>query len=104
MDKRESECQMGINCVSQQQRSFILNQEFQLSLVDILSEIDAEISRLEQAKQLLSDTPVKRGPGRPPTKGLAVAPNKERLPMSAAARRKIAAAQKARWAKAKKAK
>ena len=73
-----------------------------MSLVDILSEIDAEISRLEQAKQLLSDTPVKRGPGRPSTKGLAIAPKKGRAPMSAAARKKIAAAQKARWAKAKK--
>ena len=95
---------MGINLVSHKQSLFHTNQEFQLSLVDILSEIDAEISRLEQAKQLLSDTPVNRGPGRPPTKGLAVAPNKERLPMSAAARRKIAAAQKARWARAKKTK
>jgi len=74
-----------------------------LSLTVILSEIDAEISRLEQVKQLLSDTPAKRGPGRPDTKGLVAAPKKKRPPMSAAARAKIAAAQKARWAKSKKA-
>jgi hypothetical protein len=79
-------------------------QEFQLSLVDIISEIDAEIARLEQAKQLLSGTTPKRGPGRPPLKsGIKAAPKKKRFRMSPEARARIAAAQRARWAKAKKA-
>jgi hypothetical protein len=71
---------------------------------DIVVEIDAEISRLQQARALLSSTAttVKRKPGRPagasfPSKTKAV------HTMSAEARAKIAAAQKARWAKTKKA-
>jgi hypothetical protein len=71
---------------------------------DIILEIDAEISRLQQARTLLSgtDTTAKRKPGRPagariPSKTKAV------HSMSAEARAKIAAAQKARWAKTKKA-
>jgi hypothetical protein len=62
----------------------------------IVAEIDAEISRLQQAKQLLS------GPGRPRRSAtLAVAPKKRRT-LSVQARARIAAAQKARWAKVKK--
>ncbi len=34
-----------------------------MSIEAILSEIDAEITRLEQAKQLLAGVTVKRGPG-----------------------------------------
>jgi hypothetical protein len=71
---------------------------------DIVIEIDAEISRLQQARTLLSgpDTTVKRKPGRPagtrfPSKTKAV------HSMSTEARAKMAAAQKARWAKARKA-
>jgi hypothetical protein len=76
-----------------------------LSLEGILSEIDAEIARLQQARQLLSGTPVKRGPGRPRIlKGtVKPAPKKKRGRMSAEGRARIAAAQKARWAKVKKA-
>ncbi|MGA1984560.1 MAG: hypothetical protein ABSG84_19110 [Acidobacteriaceae bacterium] len=76
-----------------------------MSIEKIVAEIDAEITRLEQAKQLLSDvSDDKRRPGRP-RKGAAAsaAPVKKRRKMSAAARAKIAAAQKARWAKTKKA-
>jgi len=82
-----------------------------MNLDKILSEIDLEISRLQQAKQLLSEdsgapAKVKRGPGRPPAsstllKTASVTPR--RRTMSAAGRARIAAAQKARWAKAKKA-
>ena len=71
---------------------------------DIVLEIDAEISRLQQARTLLSgtDTTLKRKPGRPagtriPSKTKAV------HSMSTEARARIAAAQKARWAKTKKA-
>jgi hypothetical protein len=66
----------------------------------ILAAIDAEIQRLQHARTLLSgDTVVKRGPGRP--KGSSPVP--KRRPLSPEARAKIAAAQRARWAKAKKA-
>lgn len=77
-----------------------------MSIANILSDIDAEISRLEQAKQLLvGTTTVKRGPGRPPRNSVAVsvAPQKRaRRKLSAAGRARIAAAQKARWAKIRK--
>jgi hypothetical protein len=69
----------------------------------IVSEIDAEIARLEEAKLLLSGgTPGKRGPGRPRKTAGASTPAKKRRKLSAAARAKISAAQKARWAKVKK--
>jgi len=81
-----------------------------MNLDKILSEIDLEISRLQQAKRLLSENatvPSKRGPGRPPvtTAGAkaAKAISPRRGTMSAAGRARIAAAQKARWAKVKKA-
>jgi hypothetical protein len=62
----------------------------------ILAEIDAEIRRLEQVRAILTGKD-----GRPGTKALAPARKKRRL--SPEARARIAAAQKARWAKAKKA-
>ena len=71
---------------------------------DIIVEIDAEISRLQQARALLSDTNItaKRKPGRPA--GTSLPSNTKVIhTMSAAARAKIGAAQKARWAKARKA-
>ena len=78
-----------------------------MSLENIVSEIDAEIARLDQAKQLLSGavTP-KRGVGRPRGGSTFVrSPAKpKRRALSAAARAKISAAQKARWAKTKKTK
>ena len=82
-----------------------------MNIEDILSEIDAEISRLQQAKALLgegsSSGPVaKRKPGRPPlsaSQHSVAKPKTKRRMMSAEGRAKIAAAQKARWAKSKKA-
>ena len=75
-----------------------------MSIETIVSEIDAEIMRLEQAKQLLTGTATKRGPGRPRVNVTsAPAPKKKaRRKMSAAGRARIAAAQKARWAKLRK--
>lgn len=60
----------------------------------IIAKIDAEIDRLKQAKAILTD-PVTQSP-----RSGTVAPKRQ---LSAEARAKIAAAQKARWAKAKKA-
>lgn len=74
-----------------------------MSLESILAEIDTEIARLEQAKGLLTGTANKRGPGRPRSIASEAAPKKrKRSRMSAEGRAKIAAAQKARWAKARK--
>jgi hypothetical protein len=76
---------------------------------EIIEQIDAEISKLQQAKGLLLDTdsPIKRSPGRPKKKArvariLAVKPAKHGL--SPEGRARLVAAVKARWAKAKKAK
>ena len=85
---------------------------------DIILTIDAEISRLQQAKALLTDTssptPAKRKPGRPVAaswsgKATSSKPaefnvmSTKRRGMSDAGRARIAAAQKARWARSKKA-
>ncbi len=71
---------------------------------DIVIEVDAEISRLQQARTLLSgiDTAVKRKQGRPAGPSI---PRKAKAAhtMSAEGRAKIAAAQKARWAKTRRA-
>ena len=75
-----------------------------MNIETIISEIDAEIVRLEQAKRLLAGTTTKREPGRPRVNVTsAPAPKKKaRRKMSAAGRARIAAAQKARWAKLRK--
>ena len=70
----------------------------------IISEIDGEIARLNQVKELLQDAVGKRVPGRPRT-GTTNSPVTTtkigRRKMSADARARISAAQKARWAKVK---
>ncbi len=74
-----------------------------MNLNDIVSQIDAEISRLTQAKQALLGFSDSKSVGRP--RGTAVpAPvsaKPKKRKMSAAGRARIAAAQKARWAKVK---
>jgi hypothetical protein len=77
-----------------------------LDTESIIQQIDSEISRLEQAKAILSGSVVKRSPGRPKQtqsvlKTVAVEPTKR--VMSAEGRAKVAAAQKLRWAKSRKA-
>jgi hypothetical protein len=66
----------------------------------ILNSLDAEIQRLQRARDLLSDEPksAKRGAVRNRTA------RRKRRRMSAEARAKIAAAQKKRWAALKSAK
>ena len=72
---------------------------------EILSQIDTEIARLQEVKNILSGaitTKVKRGP-----KKARVAPTpitSKKRTISAEGRLRIAAAQKARWAKVKRAK
>ena len=71
----------------------------------ILSEIDAEIARLMQAKALLSlagTTAIKRKPGRPSKTAAIVVPvaqkEKKRKKMSAEGRERVRQAQIKRWA------
>ena len=70
---------------------------------EILRTIDQEIERLKHAKALLTGEAVKSRPGRPSTKVAEPASEPKKRIMSAAGRARIAAAQKARWAKSKKA-
>jgi hypothetical protein len=74
-----------------------------MDTAEILAEIDIEIQRLQHARTALNGTVVKRGPGRPKgsANGASSTAPKRRV-MSAAGRARIAAAQKTRWAKAKK--
>lgn len=65
---------------------------------EIISAIDTEIAKLQQARAILTTMPgsseVKRGPGRPKS---STTPPKKRT-MTAEGRAKIAEAQKKRWA------
>ena len=87
-----------------------------MNTTEIIIEIDAQISRLREAKALLAGTEItiKRNPGRPSRVNLSgkatnsipaksAAKPAARRTLSTEARAKIAAAQKARWAKTKKA-
>jgi hypothetical protein len=72
----------------------------------IIEHLDTEISRLQQAKAVLAGTDVRKGPGRPKasdavSKPVAFKPTKR--VMSEEGKKKIALAQKARWAKVRKA-
>jgi hypothetical protein len=68
-----------------------------METTQILAAIDAEIQRLRQAKVILS------GSTKSAAKRVAVSRAPKKRHLSPEARAKIAAAQKARWAKAKRA-
>jgi hypothetical protein len=77
----------------------------------LVAEIDAEIDRLQKVKALLTARTASPKRGRPPAKkpktlaasfGLGKNTVSRKRTMSAEGRARIAAAQKARWAKAKK--
>jgi AT hook motif len=72
----------------------------------VIAMINAEIAKLEKVRTLLAEAGAgaKRGRGRP-RKTEALAPSeklRKRPPLSAAARAKIAEAQRVRWAKQRK--
>jgi hypothetical protein len=69
-----------------------------MDLTRIVADIDAEVSRLQQVRRLLAGIPVAVSKGNGQT-GVALG-GRKRKKMSAAARAKISAAQKKRWAKA----
>lgn len=70
-----------------------------MAIESILSEIDAEIARLTQIRALLSSTGVsaKKTPGPKPKKA-AKPVGKKRRTLSPEARKRIADAQRKRWA------
>nr|WP_128915272.1 hypothetical protein [Granulicella sibirica] len=73
--------------------------------MNLIEEIDAEILRLQHARALLDESPVKRGPGRPRKSVVSTVKAKvqgKRL-MSPEGRARIAEAQKKRWAAKRKA-
>jgi hypothetical protein len=65
----------------------------------IIATIDEEIAKLQRARELLfpTDDPTKRKRGRPAKKATANAPRETRK-LSAAGRKRISDAMKARWA------
>jgi hypothetical protein len=67
---------------------------------EVLAALDTEIARLQRARNLLANASVPKRQGRPPASANRTAPKKRML--SAAARARIAEAQRQRWAKQKK--
>jgi hypothetical protein len=76
---------------------------FKMNIEQIIAELDAEIGRLKQVKALLGGataaTTAKTGPGRP--KSISTPAKKKKRNLTPEGRARIAAAVKARWAKAK---
>jgi hypothetical protein len=86
--------------------SFTMNIGGLMDTATIIGHLDAEISRLQQVRSLLTDGDVRKGPGRPKASGAIskpVAVKLTRRVLSAEGKKKIALAQKARWAKVRKA-
>lgn len=67
-----------------------------MNATELLSQIDSEISRLQEARNLLAGHGTSNGPKR-------ARPKKVKRVLSAEARERIAAAQRKRWAAQKKA-
>ena len=77
-----------------------------MDITNIIEQIDAQISKLQTAKALLTGAVAKNGPGRP-KKSVSVSipaePKSAKRVLSAEAKENIAAAQKKRWAKVRRA-
>lgn len=70
-----------------------------MQVSNILSEIDQEIGRLQQARALLAGEPIRKKPGRPKKSTNALTKRK----LTPDGRRRIAEAMKKRWALRRKA-
>lgn len=85
---------------------FIISESFGgiMDVSRLVQEIDAEISRLQQARALLSGDSARRGPGRPKSATVGAAPNRRRRKrrLSPEGRKRIADAMRKRWAERKK--
>jgi hypothetical protein len=74
-----------------------------MDTAEIISQIDAQIMRLQSVRALLTEAPLKKGPDRPKTTEPPVARKPKKRRLSAKGRAAISAAMKARWAKRRKA-
>jgi hypothetical protein len=77
-----------------------------MDIATIIEHLDTQISRLQQVRALLTDGDVRKGPGRPKANDAISKPVADKLTkrvMSAGGKKRIALAQKARWAKVRKA-
>jgi hypothetical protein len=72
-----------------------------MDTAEIIQAIDTEIARLEQARTLLNGNNTTTRRGRPVSSKPVTTLKPKRRKMSAEGRARIAAAQRARWAKAK---
>lgn len=77
----------------------ILSERINMDIQTIVTQLKQELARIDGAISALEGTG--RGPGRPPKGSRAVPAGGKRGPMSAAARARISAAMKQRWAKQK---
>jgi hypothetical protein len=73
-----------------------------VTTTEILAALDAEIARLQEARNALAGLSGAKRRGRPSASALASQTTNKKRALSAAAREKIAAAQRKRWAKQKK--
>lgn len=75
-----------------------------MEVSQIIAEIDAEISRLQKARELLSGKTVKtgKGPGRPKGSKNATTAVPSKRKLSPEGRKRIADAMKRRWAERRK--
>jgi hypothetical protein len=75
-----------------------------MAIADIVAALDGEIARLQQVRELLAGggAVISRGATSYQYEANATKPGHKRKPLSAAARARISAAQKKRWAKQKK--
>jgi hypothetical protein len=85
------------------QDDFLRPEKCVLNTKDILDHINEEISRLQQVKALLQGTTNGHSRNAGSVNGSAVPKVKGKRILSPEARKKIAAAQRKRWAKARKA-
>jgi low affinity Fe/Cu permease len=73
-----------------------------VTTTEILAALDAEIARLQEARNALAGLSGAKQRGRPSASALASQTTNKKRVLSAAAREKIAAAQRKRWAEQKK--
>jgi hypothetical protein len=67
---------------------------------EIITALDAEIVRLQHARSVIASSGEAKRPGRPAKSAPSTVPAPKKRKLSPEARKKIAAAQKKRWAKA----
>jgi predicted 2-oxoglutarate/Fe(II)-dependent dioxygenase YbiX len=73
-----------------------------VKITEILAALDAEIARLQEARNALAGLSGAKRRGRPSASASPNETNTKKRTLSAEAREKIAAAQRKRWAKQKK--